>query len=80
MIVCCFFRACISCCDVARIGESDVEIEKCRVNIVEFVIEFVFPIDNMSISSSASSCLDDGVVIQEVLAERSSLSGDHICF
>jgi hypothetical protein len=68
------------CFDVARIGEPDVDIEKCRVNFVEFVIEFVFSIDNMSISSSASSCLDDGVVIQEVLAERSSLSGDHICF
>ena len=49
--------------------------------MVEFVIGFVFPIiDIMSISSSASSGLDDGVEIQEVMAQRSSLTGDHNVF
>jgi hypothetical protein len=47
---------------------------------VKFDIEFVFPIHIMSISSSASSAssgLDDAVEIHEVLAQRSSLTGDH---
>ncbi len=48
--------------------------------VVKFDIEFVFPIHIMSISSSASSGFDDAVEIQEVLAQRSSLTGNHNVF